>query len=51
MNPTTMLALAAWIAGTLGMNFRVDGFWAAMFGALVISVVSLAASLIAPRRS
>ena len=46
-----MLALAAWIAGTLGMNFRVDGFWAAMFGALVISVVSLAASLIAPRRS
>ena len=45
-----MLALAAWLAGGLGMNFRVDGFWAAVFGALVISIVSMAASLFAPRR-
>ncbi|MFA7296936.1 MAG: phage holin family protein [Dehalococcoidia bacterium] len=45
-----MLALAAWLAGVLGMNFRVDGFRAAVFGALVISLVSVAASLIAPRR-
>jgi putative membrane protein len=46
-----MLAFAAWLAGALGMNFRVDGFWAAVFGALVISVVSMAASLIVPRVS
>ena len=25
-----MLALAAWLAGVMGMNFRVDGFWAAV---------------------
>ena len=45
-----MLALAALLAGLLGMNFRVDGFWAAIFGALVISLVSMAASVFAPRR-
>lgn len=45
-----MLALAAWLAGALGMNFRVDGFWAAVFGALVISLVSMAASVLTPRR-
>lgn len=45
-----MLALAAWLAGALGMNFRVDGFWAAVLGALVISLVSMVASVLTPRR-
>jgi putative membrane protein len=31
-----MLALAAWIVPT----FHVDGFWAALFGAIVVSIVS-----------
>ncbi len=35
-----MLGLTAWIAGKLGLAFRVDGFIAAFLGALVISVVS-----------
>ncbi len=35
-----MLGLTAWIAGQLGLAFRVDGFIAAFLGALVISVVS-----------
>lgn len=32
--------LSGWIAGALGLPFEVDGFWAAFFGALVVSVVS-----------
>jgi putative membrane protein len=45
-----MLAATAWAAGRLGMHFEVDGFWAALFGALVISAVSIAASLLSTRR-
>lgn len=41
-----LLAATAWIAGRLDLAFRVDGFWAAFFGALVISAVSLVASLL-----
>lgn len=41
-----LLVLTAWIAERLDLAFRVDGFWAAFFGALVISVVSLVASLV-----
>ncbi|MSQ29794.1 MAG: phage holin family protein [Dehalococcoidia bacterium] len=43
---TVLLAIAAWVAGRFDLAFRVDGFWAAFFGALVISVVSLVASLL-----
>jgi len=41
-----LLAVTAWVAGRLDLAFRVDGFWAAFFGALVISIVSLVASLV-----
>lgn len=38
-------AFALWItsglAGGLGLGFRVDGFWAAFLGALVVSIVNL----------
>jgi putative membrane protein len=37
---TGLFALAAWIAGQVdGVSFEVDGFWAAFFGALIVSVV------------
>jgi putative membrane protein len=36
-----MLALTAWIAGGLGIGFHVDGFWAAVFGAIIISIVNM----------
>ncbi len=39
---TIMLALTAWIAGWFGLEFHVDGFWAAFFGAFIISIVSTA---------
>ncbi len=35
-----MLGLTAWIAGQLGLDLTVDGFIAAVLGAVVISVVS-----------
>lgn len=35
-----MLALTAWVAGSLGLDVEIDGFWAAFFGALLVSFVS-----------
>ncbi|WP_322796371.1 phage holin family protein [Tepidiforma sp.] len=38
---TALLGLTAWIAGKIdGINFRIDGFWSAFFGAIIISIVS-----------
>ena len=34
-----MLALTAWIAGQFDLAVHIDGFWAAFWGALLISVV------------
>ncbi len=46
-----MLGATAWAAGQLDLNFTVDGFWSAVSGALVISAVSILASVIVrPRR-
>jgi putative membrane protein len=42
-----MLALTAAIAGQLGVDFRVAGFWPAVGGALLISIVTLVLSLLA----
>jgi putative membrane protein len=46
-----MLLVSAWAAGRLGLNFRVDGFWAALLGSLVISVVSLLATVVTGKRT
>jgi putative membrane protein len=45
-----MLGLTAWIAGRVGLNFTVDGFWSALFGAIVISLVSFVATIVAGQR-
>jgi putative membrane protein len=45
-----MLALTAWAAGQLEVDFSVDGFWAAFLGALVISVTGLVLTSVARRR-
>ena len=39
-----MLALTAWLAGQLGLGFRVDGFASAIFGALIVALLSLLVS-------
>jgi putative membrane protein len=41
-----MLLLTSWIAQGLDLGFRIDGFVAALLGALIVSLVSLALSRI-----
>ncbi len=43
-----MLLLTSWLADTFDLGFRVEGFWTALLGALVISVVSWATNVILP---
>jgi putative membrane protein len=45
-----MLGATAWAAGQLELNFTVDGFWSAVWGALIISAVSMLAAVARPRR-
>jgi putative membrane protein len=46
-----MLWLTSVVSEALGLGFRVEGFWPAFFGALVVSVVSTALGLMMrPRR-
>ena len=35
-----MLMLTAWIAGGIGIGFHVEGFWNALWGSIVISIVN-----------
>ncbi len=43
-----MLMLTSWIADQLGVPFQVDGFWTAVFGAVVITLASALISLVLP---
>ncbi len=43
-----MLLLTSWLAGGLNLGFQVDGFWTAVFGALVITLVSWVIGLALP---
>ena len=45
-----MLLLTAWLAGRLDLAFHVDGFWAALAGALVVTVVGFLLDLVLPDR-
>jgi putative membrane protein len=40
-----MLWLASWIANLLGIGFIVDGFWSALLGSIIISIVSFVLSM------
>jgi putative membrane protein len=43
-----MLWLTSALSGALGLGFHVRGFWAAFWGALVVSLVSTILSLVIP---
>jgi len=43
-----MLMLTSWLAGLVRVPFHVDGFWTAVFGGLVISIVSAVIGLLLP---
>jgi putative membrane protein len=44
VNALTLL-LASWIANMAGVGFYVEGFWPALWGALIVSVVSVVLSV------
>lgn len=43
-----MLMLTSWLAGKLSLDFHVSGFWTAVVGALIVSVVSWALHVVLP---
>ncbi|MGW2209529.1 phage holin family protein [Streptomyces sp. NPDC001781] len=43
-----MLLLTSWVCGQLHLSFHVEGFWTAVLGGLIISVVSWALNLVLP---
>ena len=45
-----LLMLVGWLGRQLGLPFVVDGFWAAFWGAIVVSVVSAVLHLLIPNR-
>jgi putative membrane protein len=44
-----IVLLTEWVCGIFGIGFEVDGFWPAFIGALVVSTVSFAISLLLRR--
>jgi putative membrane protein len=45
-----LLWLASWVAGKLSLPFHITGFWAAFWGALIISVVGWLLGVLVPDR-
>ncbi|MFD5097979.1 phage holin family protein [Streptomyces albidochromogenes] len=45
-----MLLLTSWLAEQFDLGFHVEGFWTAVLGGLIISVVSWALNVVLPER-
>ncbi|MEU0830593.1 phage holin family protein [Streptomyces sp. NPDC056231] len=43
-----MLMLTSWLAGQFNLSFHVHGFWTAVLGGLIISIVSWALNVVLP---
>ncbi|MFE6161374.1 phage holin family protein [Streptomyces sp. NPDC055239] len=43
-----MLLLTSWLADKFDVSFHVDGFWTAVLGGLIISIVSWAMNVVLP---
>ncbi|CAL9478599.1 hypothetical protein SUDANB6_02991 [Streptomyces sp. enrichment culture] len=43
-----MLLLTSWLADRLGLGFHVEGFWTAVLGGLIVSIVSWALNVVLP---
>jgi putative membrane protein len=46
-----MLMLTAWVGTQLGIDFKVDRFWDAFLGALIVSIVSTVLSWLIPDKA
>jgi len=40
-----MLRMTSWLSGLLNLGFTVEGFWDALWGGLIVSIVSLVLSI------
>ncbi|MGI3783335.1 MAG: phage holin family protein, partial [Janthinobacterium lividum] len=45
-----MLLLTSWLATKVGVGWYVDGFWTALLGSIVVSVVSFVLNAFLPER-
>ncbi|MBG0853950.1 phage holin family protein [Streptomyces spinoverrucosus] len=45
-----MLLLTSWLADQFDLSFHVEGFWTAVLGGLIISIVSWALNVVLPDR-
>ena len=45
-----LLWLASWVAGKLSLPFHITGFWAAFWGAIIVSVVGWLFGVLVPDR-
>lgn len=43
-----MLLLTSWLAGLFDLDWKVDGFWTALLGAIIISIVSFLLNVFLP---
>lgn len=43
-----MLLLTSWLAGVFNLGWQVDGFWTAVLGAIIISIVSFLLNVFLP---
>ncbi|GGU81307.1 hypothetical protein GCM10010211_54270 [Streptomyces albospinus] len=43
-----MLLLTSWLAGRVNLAFHVDGFWTALVGGVIVSIVAWAMHVILP---
>ena len=46
-----MLLLTSWLATRLGVGWHVDGFWTALLGSVIVSVVSFVLNAFLPERN
>lgn len=46
-----MLMLTAWLSSQTGFGMTVEGFWTAVWGALIISIVNFVLSALVPGRA
>ncbi|MDO5500227.1 MAG: phage holin family protein [Propionibacteriaceae bacterium] len=45
-----ILMLASWVSGLFGVGFHVDGFWSALFGSIIISLVTMVLARVSGQR-
>jgi putative membrane protein len=45
-----MLLLTSWLAGIFDLGWNVDGFWTAVLGSIIVSIVSFVLNVFIPER-